>query len=123
MSVSTSTPPRAALAAGTSVKQRNLYSQPVVARDWAWALRAVAGKSARCEAVIPDTILLDAGAITGWFFTSKDGFILRKTEKSCTPHQVLAAFTRAADSFVKSSSRPFAEVFDASWKQRVCFAC
>jgi hypothetical protein len=71
------------------------------------------GSSDRLEANLLDTILFSGGSITGWFFTGKDGFVMKKSEKHCGTEHIKEVFSAMHESFPKKASDLFCVTYSS----------
>ena len=101
-----------------------ILNEPTTPRDWQWVVRSLwrptnAASPDKCQATLIDTLVIDAAAISGWYFTSKDGNIMKKSEKNCTADQIKATFAKAAEAYAKPTA-PYAVVYSSDGRQQVC---
>jgi hypothetical protein len=94
-------------------QQHPLLSEPTVARNWIWVVKSLWGSSDRLEANLMDTVVMSGGAVSGWYFTAKDGFVFKRSEKHCGMDQIREAFTALHDSFARKSSDTFCVTYSA----------
>ena len=55
----------------------------------------------RCEVRILDTIFIEGGELIEWYFTSKEGEVMKKHDRNVTPENIIKQFNR----YSKSSER------------------
>jgi hypothetical protein len=93
-----------------------VVSEPTTARDWPWVLRSLwrPGDSDKLTTTLIDSFLYDGGVLAGWFFTAKDGTVVKKSERNCTAEQIKVAFTRHAQTYADAKPAAFAQAFSAS---------
>lgn len=90
-----------------------ILSEATTSRDFLWALHSLWKPASpdHCEATLIDTLIVSSGE---WFFTNKDGFIVKKTEKGSTPDALRAAFVKMSEGYgIDRSGRPFAVGYTA----------
>ena len=79
---------------------------PRVERSWTWMCGALwrADSADRCHVNLLDTVLCERGGLTGWYFTSRDGAVLRKQPKNVAMDRIKDDFMRIALSYDTNTS-------------------
>ena len=94
-------------------QQHPLLSEPTTPRSWIWVVKSMWGSSDRLEVNLLDTLVISSGSIAGWFFTGKDGCVMKKSEKHCGSDHIKEVFGGLHESFPKKASDLFCVTYSS----------